>query len=321
MASSESTKVVIAAMIGNALIAVTKFAAAAFTGSSAMLSEGIHSVVDTGNQVLMLHGLRRSGRPADETHPFGYGRELYFWAFVVAILLFAVGAGVSLYEGWLKIREPHPITDAYVNYIVLGLATVFEAGAWWVAYKAFRRRKGGRSYFQAVRESKDPSVITVLFEDTAAMLGLIAAFIGIALGELLDMPVLDGVASMVIGVILAVTAAVLAYETKGLLIGESASPTIRDGIEAIIDGQRNIIGVNEILTMHMGADDVLLNLSIDFGDDLSANQVEVAISELERRIKSAMPTVKRVFIEAQSRAGHLADAARSDPDGGESEQP
>jgi cation diffusion facilitator family transporter len=316
VASAGSKKVVYAALIGNGLIAVTKFGAAAFTGSSAMLSEGIHSLVDTGNQVLMLHGMRRSQLPADSRHPFGYGRELYFWAFVVAILIFAIGSGVSLYEGVIKTITPHPVANAYINYIVLGLAAVFEAGAWWVAFKEFQRRRGSRGFLQEIRDSKDPTVITVLFEDTAAMLGLIVAFIGIGLAQILDAPVFDGLASIVIGLILAATAAALSYETKGLLIGESARELIREGIDTIVAGERGILAVNEVLTMHMGPDDILLNLSVDFADDLNSAEVEALISDLERRIKAAHPEITRLFIEAQSRAGHMAAADQAS--GGES---
>ncbi len=234
MAVSGSRKVIFAALAGNALIAVTKFAAASYTGSSAMLSEAIHSLVDTGNQGLLLYGMKRAARPADKFHPFGYGIELYFWAFVVAILIFGVGAGVSFYEGIDKLQNPHAVTSPHVNYIVLGLAMVFEAAAWWIALQELRKVKGEHGYFEAVRLSKDPTVFTVLFEDTAAMLGLIVAFIGILLGQLLDMPVLDGVASLIIGGILAITAAYLAYECKGLLTGESASRAVVSEIERII---------------------------------------------------------------------------------------
>src|SRR3546814_7737727 len=173
MVNPASKKVVYAALIGNSLIAVTKFGAAWFTGSSAMLSEAIHSVVDTGNQGLMLYGIRRSQRPADRAHPFGYGMELYFWTFVVAILVFAVGAGVSFYEGFQKLLAPHPRENVYVHYLVLGAARIFEGIAWWIAFTTFRKTKGKRSYFRAVRRSKDPTVLTVLFEDSAAMLGLV----------------------------------------------------------------------------------------------------------------------------------------------------
>jgi cation diffusion facilitator family transporter len=316
MAAHSSKKVIYAALAGNGAIAVTKFGAAAVTGSSAMLSEAVHSVVDTGNQILLLYGIKRSGREPDDQHPFGYGMELYFWAFVVAILIFAGGAGISFYEGWHKIQSPEPLTDAYINYIVLGLAMLFEAGAWWIAYKAFRVTKGGRSYFAAVRQSKDPAVFTVLFEDTAAMLGLLVAMIGIWLGEHLGLPALDGVASIGIGVILAATAAFLAYECKGLLIGEGVSPEVRRGVEAIIREQPGIERINEHRTMHLGPDDVLLNLSLDFASDLSADQLEAAIAAMEQQIKTRYPQVRRVFIEAQSWTAHRADrsqAGHADP--------
>lgn len=212
MASAGSKKVIYAALIGNSLIAVIKFAAGAFTGSSAMISEAIHSLVDTGNQWLLLYGIRRSQRPADEQHPFGYGMELYFWTFVVAILIFGLGSGISFYEGVQRVRAPHPVTDPYINYIVLGLAIIFESVVWWIALKEFRRIKGRRGWMDEVRRSKDPAVFTVLFEDTAAMLGLIAALIGLVAAQVLDMPVLDGVAAIIIAFILAATAALLAYE-------------------------------------------------------------------------------------------------------------
>lgn len=192
MAGHGSKKVIIAALAGNAMIAVTKFAAAAYTGSSAMMSEGIHSLVDTGNQGLLLHGMKRAKRPADEKHPFGYGPEIFFWAFVVAILIFAVGAGVSIYEGIHKIQDPHPITNPYVNYLVLGAAMVFEGFAWWIAYKEFSSRRGKRGLLEEVRLSKDPTVFTVLFEDTAAMLGLMVAFAGILAAQLTGAVWLDG---------------------------------------------------------------------------------------------------------------------------------
>jgi cation diffusion facilitator family transporter len=308
MGKHSSKKVVYAALVGNSLIAVTKFTAAAMTGSSAMFSEAIHSVVDTGNQLLLLLGIRRARQPADALHPFGYGMELYFWAFVVAILVFAVGAGLSMYEGLAELRHPEPVTNAYVNYIVLALAMVFEAGAWWIAFRTFTAAKGPLGFIAAVRRSKDPTVFTVLFEDTAAILGLVAAFVGIALGETLGIPELDGVASIVIGAILAATAMLLAYETKGLLIGEGARPEVERGIRRIVSEQTGIARVNELLTMHLGPWDVLLNLSLDFEDELSASQVEDAVSRMERRIKSAYPEVSRVFIEAQSAAAQRRSA-------------
>jgi cation diffusion facilitator family transporter len=309
--NSASRKVIFAALTGNLLIAATKFAAAAYTGSSAMFSEAIHSSVDTGNQVLLLYGLKRARRPADQRHPFGYGREVYFWAFVVAILIFAVGAGVSLYEGIEKVRHPAVITDAYVNYIVLGSAVLFEAAVWWVAIKEFNLTRGRRGYLEAVQVSKDPSIFTVLLEDTAALIGLVVALGGIFLAQLLDLPMLDGVASIVIGCILATAAVVLAYETKGLLIGEGADPELVTGVRRVIAAERDILKVNEVLTTHIGPADVLVNLSIDFRDDMTSSEVEAAISDMEQRIKARYPTVTRIFIEAQSWQGHQRALARA----------
>ena len=305
MSSSHgSRKVVIAALAGNGLIAVTKFIAATITGSSAMFSEAIHSVVDTGNQMLLLYGMKRSTKPADARHPFGYSMELYFWTFVVAILVFALGAGLSIYEGVSKLSDPQPITKPIVNYIVLSFAIVFEGIAWTVAFKEFRKTKGGLGYFKAVQRSKDPTVFTVLFEDSAAMLGLIAALIGIGFAQYTGNPIYDAIASIVIGVILACTAAVLAYESKGLLIGEAARPAVIGSIRKIVKGHEGIISINELLTMHFGPRDILLNLSLDFVDGISASEVEFLISDMEAEIKSAHPEVTRVFIEAQSWRGH-----------------
>lgn len=299
MQVSGSRKVIFAALAGNALIAATKFGAAFYTGSSAMLSEAIHSLVDTGNQGLLLYGMKRAARPADKFHPFGYGIELYFWAFVVAILIFGVGAGVSIYEGINKLQNPHPMSNPHVNYIVLGLAFLFEAGSWWVALKELRKIKGDYGYFEAVRLSKDPTIFTVLFEDTAALLSLTVAFIGILLSQLLDMPVIDGAASLVIGGILAVTAAYLAYECKGLLTGESAGRAVVSEIERIIIGSPGVVRMNELLTMHFGPHDILLNVSLHFSDRLSSTDVERIVSTLETQIKTRFPDIKRIFIEAQ----------------------
>ena len=312
MASSNaSKKVVYAALAGNALISITKFVASGLTGSSAMLSEAIHSVVDTGNQALLLLGLRQAAKPADSQHPFGYGMELYFWSFVVAILLFALGAGVSVYEGIDKLRTPHPISDPHINFVVLGVALIFEGAAWAVAFKEFRKQKGSRGYLEGVKHSKDPAVFVVLFEDTAAMLGLIAAFVGIALSTHFNNSLFDAGASIAIGIILATTAIFLALECKGLLIGEGASKAVVSGIEAIVEAHPGILAVNELLTMHLGPEDILLNISIDFSDDLSSGGVEQAISDLEQQIKESFPAIKRLFIEAQSVTGHQSARAKS----------
>ena len=310
MASHKNKKVIYAALAGNSAIAITKIMAAIYTGSSAMLSESIHSIVDTGNQILLLHGLRRAGRPADERHPFGYGRELYFWAFVVAILIFAVGAGVSIYEGIHRVQNPRPVTNPGINYAVLTFAMVFEGSAWWVAYRAFNTTRGKRSLIAAVRESKDPTVFTVLLEDTAAMLGLLVAFAGIALGQWLGMPLLDGLASILIGCILAGAAILLAQETKGLLIGEGADPEIVREISRVLSAHSAIDRVNEILSMHQGPNDILVNVSVEFRDGLEIGAVERHTAAIEREIKARIPGARRVFIEAQSTTDHLRDRAK-----------
>lgn len=313
MAGHGSKKVIYAAAVGNGLIAVTKFIAASITGSSAMFSEAIHSLVDTGNQGLLLFGMARAKKPADDDHPFGHGMELYFWTFVVAILIFAVGAGISIYEGVHKLLDPHPVTNPMINYIVLGLAIVFEGFAWWVAYKEFNRTRGKMGLFMAIRRSKDPTVFTVLFEDSAAMLGLIVAFVGIFIGQVTGIPHFDGVASVIIGLILAITAVLLAYESRGLLIGEAAQPEVVDGIREILKAEKSVARINELRTMHMGPEEVLLTVSVDFVKDMSADEVEASVSRFELAIKSRYPLVRRVFIEAQSWRAHKADAHKSEP--------
>lgn len=295
-----SRKVVIAALIGNGAIAVTKFAAAMLTGSSAMFAEAVHSVVDTCNQALLLLGMRRAARAPDAAHPFGYGKEIYFWAFVVAILLFGLGAGVSVYEGVAKLRAPHPMENAGWNYLVLGAAFVFESVAWMIAFREFNRVRGDVPFFKAVRQSKDPALFTVLFEDSAAMLGLVAAFVGVFAADRLGIEWADGAATLVIGLILALAAVALAIETKGLLIGEAADEGMVADILGIAGQAGFVDGVNEVRTMHFGPEDVLVNLSVDARDSLSAGEVERGIARLEATIKERHVSVGRVFIEIQS---------------------
>ncbi len=297
--ASGSKKVIFAALAGNTLIAVTKFAAASITGSSAMLSEAIHSLVDTGNQGLLLYGMKRAQKPADENFPFGHGKEIYFWSFVVAILIFALGGGISVYEGIHHLLHPQPATNPLINYLVLSLAIIFEGVAWLFALREFRRTKGKNGYIEAINQTKDPSVLVVLFEDSAAMLGLLVALIGIGLTQLTGNVYFDGGASVLIGFILIGTAIWLARETKGLLIGESAEPQIVQGIREIVQENAIIESVNEILTMHMGPDFILVTLSADFVDNASADAVEEQIAELDLQVKTRFPRVKRVFIEAE----------------------
>lgn len=309
MASHTSKSVIYAALAGNTAIALTKFAAAGFTGSVAMLSEAIHSVVDTGNQLLLLLGLRRAARPADARHPFGHGLQLYFYTFVVAVLIFGVGAVISIWQGIEKIRHPVAVEHAWVNYLVLSLGVLFEGGVWVVALRAFNAERAGRPWLLAVRSSKDPTVFTVLFEDTAALAGLAVALLGVFLSETLDAPVMDGVASVLIGGILAVTAFFLASESQSLLTGEAASYDTRRGINRIARAEPGVVGLNQARTMHFGPNEVLVVLSLDFEDTLPAGEVERIVTRLERKIKVAHPDVRQVFIEAQSFAADRAGGA------------
>jgi len=298
-AHASSVRTILAALAGNLAIAIAKYVAAGVTGSSAMLSEAIHSTVDTGNELLLLYGLRRARRPADPEHPFGHGLQLYFWTFVVAVMIFGLGAVVAFIEGLHKLGDPHPVEHVYVNYIVLGVSMLFEIGSWTVAFREFRRAQGGRSWLAAARRSKDPTVFTVLFEDTAALLGLAAAFVGVALADVLDRPIFDGLASLAIGVILVITAAFLAYESQSLLTGEAAQPETRSGIARVAAQTPGVVGINEILTMHFGPQDLLVALSLDFDDAIPAARVEAAVALLERRLKTEFPEVARVFVEAK----------------------
>ena len=299
-AHSGSRTVIYAALAGNTLIAMTKFAAAWFTGSSAMLSEGVHSVVDTGNGLLLLYGLHRASRPADLTHPFGHGRELYFWSFIVALLVFALGAGVAFYEGVMHIIEPEPATDPMVAYVVLGLSMLFEGYSWRVALKEFRTVKGKLSYLAAVRQSKDPSVYTVLFEDSAALLGLAVAFLGILGAQLLGIPELDGVASIGISLILGTTAIFLARESKGLLMGEAALPEVQEAIQLIAERDRDVVKVNGVITMHLGPDQIVAALSLEFRDEMTVPEVEACITRIEAALRAERKDITGLFVKPQT---------------------
>jgi cation diffusion facilitator family transporter len=298
--ATESTKVIYAAIAANLAIAAIKFIAAAFTGSSAMLSEGIHSLVDTGNGGLMLLGVRRSRKPADADHPFGYGKELYFWTLIVAIVIFAVGGGVSAYEGILHLLHPVHIELPLWNYAVLGLAFIFEGYSFLVAYKAFQREKGEHTIWQSIEKSKDPTTYTVVFEDSAALLGLVVAFAGVFFAHKFTNPYFDGAASVVIGIILAVVALLLAYESKGLLVGEPLDPETLKTIRRLAESDPCVEEVKNALTMYFGPHTILLAMDLRFRKDLSAAEVEESIDHLEEKIRQRYPDIKHIFIESES---------------------
>lgn len=298
--SGSAKKTIYAAMAANFAIAIIKFIAASITGSSAMLSEGIHSVVDTGNQLLLLLGLRLSKQPADDSHPFGYGQELYFWTLIVALFIFAIGGGMSIYEGIGHIRHPQPLTDPRWNYGVLGLAVIFEGYSWNVALQEFLASKREDNFWQAIRASKDPTVFAILFEDTAALIGLFVAFVGVLSGHLLGNIYLDGVASIVIGVILCGVASLLAIESKGLLIGEGATAETIASIKKIINDDPAVENVIKVLTLHFGPQEILLNLEINFVDDLETDELEIAVERLESSIRIQHLEIQNIFIEAKS---------------------
>ena len=293
-------------------IAVSKFAAAAFTGSSAMLTEGVHSVVDSSNQLLLLWGRHASRRPPDRMHPLGYGRELYFWSFVVAVMVFALGAGVSIYEGILHIQHPEPAVAPLIAYIVLIIAFLLEGGSTLEAFKDFKAAKGKLGWIEAVKRSKDPPGFIVLLENGAAMAGIIVAGIGLALSQYTGNPFFDGAASVVIGVILGVTAWILAVESKQLLIGESADPEMVDGIKEMVERRGGVVGVGDVLTLHSAPDQITVLMSVDFDDELTAAEAEKIVEGIEQEAEKRWPTVNQMYVRPMSgaaslRLGPLAD--------------
>lgn len=265
-----------------------------------MISEGIHSIVDTSDQLLLLLGISRSQKPADNSHPFGYGQELYFWTFIVAILIFAIGGGMSIYEGITHLINPSPLEDPMWNYIVLGMAILLEGFSWNVALKEFLPTKGKQNFWQAIKSSKDPTVITILFEDTAAILGLFVALIGIFLGHLFNNVYFDGIASIIIGIILAIVAVVLARESKGLLVGESAELQTIANIRSLSKTEPGVKEVIRVLTMQLAPKEVLLNLELQFSHNLTGEEIALTVESLEANIRQKHPEIKQIFIEAKS---------------------
>lgn len=293
--------VIYAALAGNLGIAATKFAAAWWTGSSAMLSEAIHSLVDSSNQVLLLLGLRRAARPATAAHPFGHGMEIYFWAFVVALMIFALGGALSIYEGLRRLSEPEPIADAWINFAVLGVSIVIESLTLRVAWRGLREQYPEGSALRAVRGSKDPGVFAIFCEDAAALAGLTLALVGVSLAYFLDMPVFDGLASIAIGCVLVVTAIFLARETLSLMTGESASAEVLADVRSVLRSDRRVVAVEEILSMHLGPADILLAISIDFRDEMTSAEIEEAVHDLGERLRASRPSIRRVFLRPLKR--------------------
>lgn len=292
-----STRTLLIALGANVGIAVAKFVAAAITGSSAMLTEGVHSLVDSANQLLLLYGKRRAVRPADPLHPFGYGRELYFWSFIVAILVFSLGAGVSVYEGVLHILNPEPATDPLIAFLVLGFAAALEGWSTLAALGDFNKARGSRSWWSEIRRSKDAPTLVVLLENTGALVGLGVAAVGLTLSLLTGDPFWDGLASVLIGFVLGVLAVVLLYEAKGLLIGESADPRLVAAIRKTAEGHPGIVCVHEVLTLHSAPEMVTALISADFEDTISARAVEGIVAAIEREVGEQFPIVTRVFVQ------------------------
>jgi cation diffusion facilitator family transporter len=298
--ASESKTAIYAAMLGNVAIAATKFVAAGFTGSSAMLSEAIHSVVDTGNDGLMLLGVRNSRKPPDEDHPFGHGRELYFWTLIVGVLIFGLGGGMSAYEGFTHLARPEPVEDPTWNYVVLGFAAVFEGVSWRFGWKAFSAERQGKGVIETIHTSKDPTGFSVLLEDSAALVGIVVAFLGIFLGRQLNLPRLDAVASVVIGALLCAVAVVMIYESKGLLIGEGVDRRTLESLRALVEADQDVAHVQSLYTIYQGAGAVLLVIELRFRDTISAREVRRAVWRLKENIRAQYPEIRRVFFGAES---------------------
>jgi cation diffusion facilitator family transporter len=321
MASSK--KAIYAAILGNFAIAVTKFLGAAVSGSSAMLTEGIHSLVDTGNGGLLLLGIRRSKRPPDDQHPYGYGQSLYFYVLIVAVLIFGLGGGVSLYEGIVHTLDPGhggptgatflgiTISGLTLNTVVLVAAILFEAGAFWTAWTEFNKVRGDRGLFEAIQSSKDPTTFTVLFEDSAAMAGLVVALVSVHLTEALHMPIIDGIGSIIIGLILCGVASFLVWESKKLLIGEAADPEVRADVRGIAREVEGVDDVQHMMTLHMGPNTLVLNMDLTFKKTLNAEEVAEAVNWVEKQIQEEHPEVRFIFIEAKSLTGGRAAETES----------
>jgi cation diffusion facilitator family transporter len=311
---ADSRVAIYGAIAANVAIAVTKFVVAGVTGSSAMLSEGIHSAVDTGNGVLLLIGTHLSERPASEEHPFGHGKELYFWSLIVAVLIFGVGGGVSFYEGVLHWRHPAPLEDAKWNYVVLGAAALFEGASFTIALRQFLREAHGRPFWQALHGSKDPTTFTVLAEDSAALAGLAIAAGGVYASHALNLPRLDGAASMLIGLLLAGVAVLLIHESRSLLVGEGIRPETARRVRQLALAHPEIERAGQPLSMYMGRDAVLLTLDVEFRNGTPAERVAQTVAALEREVREQFPVIRHIYVEAARLAGSAAQRERAAAD-------
>ena len=297
-----NSKVLIIALAANVGIAVAKFAAAAVTGSSAMLTEGVHSLVDSTNQLLLMYGQKRAAKPADAIHPAGYGRELYFWSFVVALLVFALGAGVSIYEGVVHVMAPEPAVSPLIAYAVLFVAFVLEGGSTYAAFREFDAGRKGRSWWQALVGTKDTTNVIVLLENGAAMAGIVVAAMGLAASQISGDPRFDGIASILIGLLLGAVAIFLAREAKGLLIGEAADPHLIEGVRRAAT-RAGVMGVGEIMTIHNAPDQIVAAVNVDFDNRLSAGEVEQIVDAIERDLQAEFPAILRIYIRPHEDAG------------------
>lgn len=298
--AGSSTRAIYGAIIANTAIAVCKFIAAFFTNSSAMLSEGIHSLVDSGNGFLLLIGVRRSNKPADDAHPFGYGKEVFFWSFVVALLIFALGGGFAIREGIKHFQDPQPLTNVGWNYLILILAMIFEGAALRVALQQFNATRGSKPFLKALKDSKDSATVAVVIEDTAALLGLMIAFAAVFLGQITGWIYFDGIGSVLIGVLLVSVSLFFAIECKALLIGEGLLPEDIDKIKTILEGEKNVLEFGRPLSLYFGPSQVLVNLDVNFADNLTPDDIEKTIDRLESEIKAVLPMVNRIYIEAET---------------------
>ena len=309
--SPESKTAIYAAAVGNLAIAASKFVAFFFTGSTALLTEGVHSLVDTGNQALLMLGLTRAAKPPDPGHPFGHGMELYFWSFVVALMIFALGGAFSIYQGLEKAMHPGPMTRPWINFVVLGVAILFEGASFTVAMREHRRRNPRGRFLASVRRSKDPSLFAVLLEDAAALLGLLLALIGVTAASVLHIPKADGLASIAIGLLLMAVAAFMANETRSLLTGEGAAAEVVADVRRILEQDERVMRVIEVLSLHLGPREVLVGVTLDFRDDLPGGALEHAADELSDRIQEAQPCITRLFLrpsgQASVKTAHMPD--------------